>query len=294
MPHKLFDLHYPVVRSSSMRYLLCLVGFGMLISPAKAELIYVSANSVYSQNFDSLPSLGTGLAWTNDTTLAGWYSTSTQFSASSGSSSNRTLYSFGTDGNADRALGIVSQGASTDPQFSLAVRNETGATLDTISVGFDGEQWRRSTTNIAAPQTLEFGYRTATTLGAINSATYTDVTSLGFTSPGFSLPGGPLDGNDSANRSSNISGTVSGLDWKPGEYLWLRWQNESNGSGSRHGLALDNFSFSASAAPGNITAVPEPSSVVLLLFTAGGLALLSRKRKKFALTMRSSCGRIAP
>ncbi len=267
-----------------MRYLLCLVGCGMLISPAKAELIYVSANSVYSQNFDSLPNSGTGLAWTNDTNLGGWYSTSTVFSSGSGSSSNRTLYSFETDGNSDRALGIVSQGASTDPQFALAVRNETGATLTSISVAFDGEQWRRSTTNIAAPQTLQFGYRTSTTLGAINSDAYTNVTSLGFTSPGFSLPGGPLDGNASANRTSNIAGTIAGLDWKQGEYLWLRWQNEANGSGSRHGLAIDNFSFSAAAAPSNITAVPEPSSVALLL-TAGGLALLRLKRKKTGLPL---------
>jgi hypothetical protein len=276
-----------------MRYLLCLVGFGMLISPAKAELIYLSANSVYTQNFDSLPTSGSGLAWTNDTTIGGWYSTSTKFNASSGSSSNRTLYSFGSDGNSERALGIVSQGTSTDPQFALAVRNDTGATLNSFSVGFDGEQWRRSTTNIDAPQTLLFGYRTSSSLGAINSDPYTDVAGLGFTSPKISLPGGPLDGNDSANRTSNISGTVAGLDWKQGEYLWLRWQNESNGLGSRHGLAIDNFSFSAAAAPGNITAVPEPSSVALLL-TAGGLALFVRKRSKIGLTIRSTCERIAP
>jgi hypothetical protein len=261
-----------------MRYLLCLVGFGMLISPAQAELIYLSTNSVYTQNFDGLPSSGTGLAWTNDTTIDGWYSTSTLISSSSGASSNRTLYSFGTDGNSDRALGIVSQGASTDPQFAVAILNNTGGTLNSITVGFDGEQWRRSTTNIEAPQTLLFGYRTSTTLGLINTATYTDVASLGFTSPGFSLPGGQLDGNNSDNRIANISDTVVGLDWKQGEYLWLRWQNESNGSGSRHGLAIDNFSFSASA-PGNITAVPEPSSLVLLSMV-GWLALRRRKRAK--------------
>lgn len=261
-----------------MRYLLCLVGVGVLISPAKAELIYISANSVYSQDFDSLPSSGTGLAWTNDSILGGWYSTSSLYSTSNGSSTNRTLYSFGDDGNADRALGVVSQGAATDPQFAFAVRNNTGSTLNSFTVGFDGEQWRRSTTNIAAPQTLVFGYRTSTALGTINSAAYTDVASLGFTSPGFSLPGGPIDGNNPANRTSNISDTVTGLDWKQGEYLWLRWQNESNGFGSRHGLAIDNFTFTATD-PGNIAAVPEPSSVVLVS-TIGWLVIRRRKRPR--------------
>ena len=249
----------------------------MLYSPANADLIYASANSVYTQNFDGLASSGTALTWTNDATLGGWYSTFGQFNAGSGGSSNRTLYSFGTDGNSDRALGIVSQGASTDPQFAIAIRNDTGATLNSITVGFDGEQWRRSTTNIAAPQSLLFGYRTSTTLGAINSAAYTDVASLRFTSPQFSLPGGQLDGNNPANRSSNISDTITGENWGQGEYLWLQWQNESNGSGSRHGLGIDNFSFSANVSPGNITAVPEPSSVVLVA-TAGWLAIRRRKR----------------
>lgn len=265
-----------------MRYLLCLVGLSVLVSPAHAELVYLATNSVYTQNFDTLPSIGSGLTWSDDTTLAGWFSTSGVISASSGSSSNRIPYSFGSDSNSDRALGIVSQGASTDPQFALAIRNNTGGILRSISVGFDGEQWRRSTTNVAAPQTLQFGYRTSTTLGSINSAAYTDVASLGFTSPGISLPGGSIDGNSPANRRSNIAGTLDVAEWKPGEYLWLRWQNESNGLGSRHGLGIDNFSFSASefsasALTSSVTAVPEPSSAALV--SAGGLFLL-RKRKR--------------
>jgi len=251
----------------------------MLFSPANAELIYVAPSSVYTQNFDSLPNAGAGLTWTDDTTLGGWYSTSSVINASSGAASSRLLYSFGSQSSSDRALGIVSQGASTDPRFGLAIRNDTGENLNSITVGFDGEQWRRSTTNIAAPQTLVFGYRTSTTLGSISAAAYTDVASLGFTSTDFSLPGGPTDGNNSANRTSNISGTIDGLDWKQGEYLWLRWQNESNGLGSRHGLGIDNFSFSASVSSGNVTAVPEPSSVVLVS-AVGWLVLRKRKRPK--------------
>lgn len=250
----------------------------MLVSPANAELIYVAADSVYTQTFDSLPNSGTGLTWADDTTLSGWYSNFNTISTGTGSSSIRTLYSFGADSSFDRALGIVSQGASTDPRFGFAIRNATGGTLQSITVGFDGEQWRRSSTNIAAPQNLQFGYRTSATLGDLNAAAFTDISSLGFTSPGFSLPGGATDGNNAANRTSNISGTIDGLDWKQGEYLWLQWQNENNGLGSRHGLGIDNFSFSASVSPGNVIAVPEPSSGVLVLIV-GGLLVLQRRRR---------------
>jgi uncharacterized protein len=258
-----------------MRYLLCLVGLGMLSTPANAELIYVTANAVYTQNFDSLPNSGVNNPWVNHSTLSGWYSTSSTINAGAGTSTQRTLYSFGADSGSDRALGVVSQGASTDPQFGLAIRNESGTILDSFTVNFDGEQWRRSTTNIAAAQTLMFGYRTSTTLGAINSAAYTNVSSLGFTSPGFSLPGGPTDGNDFANRTSNITGTINGLAWRPGEYLWLRWQSQDNGL--RHGLGIDNFSFSANSS--SITAVPEPSSLILVS-AVGWLAFRYRKRFK--------------
>jgi hypothetical protein len=266
-----------------MRYLLCLVGLGMLSAPANAELIYVTANSVYTQNFNSLPTSGANHTWVNPSTLVnptlpGWYSTSGTINASSGLSSQRTLYSFGADSASDRALGVVSQGASTDPLFGLAIRNESGNILNSFTVSFDGEQWRLSTTNIAAAQTLMFGYRTSTTLGAINSAAYTNVSSLGFTSPGFSLPraasDAATDGNDFANRTSNITGTINGLAWRPGEYLWLSWQGQDNGMGSRHGLGIDNFSFSASSS--SITAVPEPSSLILVS-AVGWLAFRYRK-----------------
>lgn len=250
----------------------------MLISPANAELIYVAADSVYTQNFDGLPNSGVGIAWTNNTTLAGWYSTSSTIDADNGSSSAVALYSFGTGSNLDRALGVVSPGATTDPQFGIAIRNNTGSTLKSFTIAYDGEQWRRSTSNFAAAQILQFGYRTSTTLGAIDSATYTNVSSLGFTSPVFSLPGGASDGNNSTNRTSNISGTIGDLDWKQGEFLWLRWQNENNLL-SRHGLGIDNFTFSASTSS-NITAVPEPSSVVLV--SAVGWWVL-RKRKQLKL-----------
>ena len=250
----------------------------MLSAPANAELIYVTAGSVYTQNFDSLPNSGVDHTWTNDSTLDGWYSTSTTINAGSGTSSNRTLYSFGADSISERALGIVSQGASTDPLFGLAIRNTSGETLNSFTVSFDGEQWRRSTTNIEAPQTLLFGYRTSTTLGAINSAAYTDVASLGFTSPGYLDPLGATNGNNSANRTSNITSTIDGLTWQSGEYLWLRWQNENNGA-SRHGLGIDNFSFSASVSSSNITAVPEPSSLALVS-AIGLLVFRHRKRLK--------------
>lgn len=254
-----------------MRYWLSFVGICLLFSPASAEIIYLNASDVYQENFDGLQNSGSGLTWSNNLTVPGWYSNHGQYTASDGSASTRALYSFGSVGSTERALGVVSLGSSADARLGVAIRNSTGAAINQFSVRFDGEQWRQSTTPVAAAQNLSFGYRTSSALGSLDGGVYTSVPSLAFTSPGTSLPGGAVDGNSPAFRTADITATVSGLNWQSGEYLWLRWEGTANGSGSQHGLAIDNFAFSA----GTATAVPEPSSLALL--SVASLATLIRR-----------------
>jgi uncharacterized protein len=266
-----------------MRFLLSLVGIVSLLGSAQAEFLYVTSNDVYQQDFDSLQNSGSGLTWTNNSTLPGWYSNHSSYNASSGASGSRRLYSFGSDGSLERGLGIVALGSSSDPRFGIAIRNTTGVTLNSVNVSFDGEQWRHSSTPTAAPQTLQFGYRTSSSLGTIDGGVYTNAVSLGFTSPGFSVPGGEVNGNAPENRTANISSSLSDLNWLDGEYLWLRWQAGSNGFGSQHGLGIDNFSFSASG----VTAVPEPSSLALVAISSL-IALRRRRRSSVSVPRRSA------
>ncbi len=54
---------------------------------------------------------------------------------------------------------------------------------------------------------------------------------------------GQLNGNDPVSQA-NVSATIGGFDWAPGQRLVVRWA-DANEAGSDHGLAIDNFTFNA-------------------------------------------------
>src|SRR4029079_19694160 len=98
-----------------------------------------------TENFDTLALAGTNLAWTDNTTIPGWYSTRATYNSGTGSSSTGALYSFGVEGTnpvTDRALGSVVSGG-TGPVFQAArLTNNTGATITSLDISYVGEQWR--------------------------------------------------------------------------------------------------------------------------------------------------------
>jgi len=63
---------------------------------------------------------------------------------------------------------------------------------------------------------------------------------------------------------------VTGINWAPGTSLWLRWR-DPNDPGSDHGMAIDNFSFSA---------VPEPTTFALVGLGMGAAGLVSRRLRR--------------
>jgi hypothetical protein len=79
-----------------------------------------------------------------------------------------------------------------------------------------------------------------------------------------------LDGHAAANRHVFAPVTITGLNWAPGTDLWVRW-SDPQVAGADHGLAIDDFSFSA-------TGVPEPASLGLL--AAAGAPLLAGRRRR--------------
>jgi hypothetical protein len=249
---------------------------------AFGQVIYSSAGSTYTQDFNTLASSGTGITWDNNITLPGWFlfrqpapgTAITTYSASTGTATAGSVYSFGLDGS-DRALGGVGSGGTYwgSPSagtvagwMAVGFQNNTGASLTSFTVSYDGEQWRYSGNTNVQIMRFEYGFGTA----------FTNV--LSWLAPGGSFDwatpvtsgsGGAVNGN-TTGLVAGRGGTISGLTWSPGQNLWLRWV-EVNDSGDDHGLAIDNLTFTA--------AVPEPRLSGLAVGT-GLLALAVWRRQR--------------
>lgn len=243
---------------------------------------YAVVASSYTQNFNSLNSArgNSNLAWTNGSTLPNWYlfrqpspgTAIPTYQSSIGDNSTGSFYSFGLNGSSESALGAVSDGSayfgnpgngSVAGWIAVGITNNTGLTLDRFILAYTGEQWRRGA-GASAAQDLIFQYGLGATFTTVGSWTAPGA-AFNFISPNVGGPGTALDGNLPANRVTNLGGSVD-LNWQPGATLWLRWQDLNDQGNADHGLAVDDFSFSA-------VVVPEPLIVGLL--GLGGLASLS-------------------
>jgi hypothetical protein len=276
------------------------------LSPeARAVVSYNTIDSIYNQNFDSLPitpenvSLGAtsaGLGWTDDNatpgagqySILGWYlyhpivqseggvNGNQRMRIGAGTSNTGAFMSFGLSGVTERALGGVASNtlAAAGAEMFIGVRltNNTGATLNSFTLSYNGEQWRDGGSNTGTPvaHTLNFMWSTTATAISDPSSSFTTVPQLSFTSPVFTnLAGGAgVDGNG-VGRLAIASFTVEGINWLAGTDLWLRWADVNN-AGNDHGLAVDDVSFSANT-------IPEPGVCAALIL---GLTTLASRRRR--------------
>ena len=228
-----------------------LYGAGLLLSASAGVWAQVPFNGTYTQDFDTLAASGAGLAWANNSTLPGWFlfnknlASITSYVAGNGASNTGSFYSLGL--SADRALGGVASGGAyfgspaqgaVAGWIALAVRNDTGGSVDGITLRFNGEQWRNGGNTEPQPMVLEYGM----------GATFADVpewlpagANFNWQSPVATGTAAAVDGNV-AGRVNNVGGDLRGLAWAPGATLWLRWV-ELNDVGNDHGLAIDDVSI---------------------------------------------------
>ncbi|HOA75177.1 MAG TPA: PEP-CTERM sorting domain-containing protein [Phycisphaerae bacterium] len=249
-----------------------------------AAIPYNAPGDVYTQNFDMLPnapentSLQDTNPWVQDVTLTDWQIWHSNFASPEGgadghqrfrigrgNSGTGSMYSFGSSGSTDRALGCVSSSVIGQGRWGTRFVNNTGITLTEFTLSYVGEQWRDGgAAGGSAAQTIVFGYSFDAT--DVGHGTFINVPELNFTSPVFGAASGvALDGNAAANRTL-ISFTVTGLEWLPGTELWIRW-NDPDHDGNDHALAVDDLSFSA---------VPEPATLGLLGLAVAGLLIRRR------------------
>jgi hypothetical protein len=282
-----------------MKKLFVVLGSVSAFSLVANGQILLSGGLTYSQNFDSMsnsPAAGSA-TWTDNATpgLEGWYASRaftggttsaygpfayTGYRIGDGSANNGTIWSFGTIGATDRALGSLGSGTPKTNVFGVLFKNDTANIVDTLTIGYTGEQWRNGGNTVV--QTLAFSYQTSaigfTSPIGVDSAPnngWVAFTALSFNSPNTaSATQVTLDGNNAANRTVFGSTVLTGVSLNPGDSIFLRWLDIDD-SGNDHGLAVDDFSFSA-----NAVVAPEPSTAALAGLAAFGLVCWRRVRRQ--------------
>lgn len=228
-----------------------------------------------SQNFDTLANTGTTNSFSAWAVSSGqsWEATSSlsapavgQYSASNGSSTAGSMYSFGAINSSERALGSIASGPTGTLYYGLRLTNGGTTTITGLEITYTGEQWRNG--GNTAAHTLAFEYSTtASSIGDISG--YVGVAALSFTGPVTGSTAAALDGNLAANRST-LTAVITGLNVLPGQLIRIRWV-DLNDSGNDHGLAIDDLTVTARFGQDSAE-IPLPAAAVagpgLLAFSA--------------------------
>ncbi|HLD53376.1 MAG TPA: T9SS type A sorting domain-containing protein [Sediminibacterium sp.] len=272
--------------------LLFLVADSTVYAQSGSPVIYSEKNAVYQQNFNELPNggsftlIGKGPHLFAQSPfvipgLSGWEfmhksgtGTNAVFMQGAGTSTSSGMYSVGTSGSTDRALGSLAAGTGVYA-FGILFTNQTGGSLNKISGSFSAEQWRKGG---SGNRNTWMGKYATGTMNSIDQPNLLNHTSMNFSSIQFTTGAGSLNGNSPENFT-NIQFTITGIDWKNGEQLLLRWEDVDE-TGSDDLVAIDNFSFSANFDTSNNTVsidslyslAPQPSNAdtIQYSFKAGG------------------------
>jgi hypothetical protein len=224
---------------------------------AVTPLPYTSPGSLYTQDFNGLPNTGsfsfTGkgpfnlspapLSAANCTGWQAWMKSGSNanlgFGISTGSSTGSNVYSLGSTGSTDRALGTLASGTGT---YSLGIilTNQTGIPLNRCTISFTIEQWRKG--GSGNTNTWSFQYSTGI-INRIDQPVTTAQTELDILSVISTTSAATLNGNFPENRKT-VSFTIQNIHWKNGEQLLLRW-DDTDETGSDDACGIDDFSFTA-------------------------------------------------
>ena len=194
----------------------------------------VSAGVSYDENFDGMGNLF-GF-------LPGWTAINANGSAltmalNDGSTSTGNVYNVGlTSGDTDRAFGTLAEGTTT-PVLGAVFQNNTGSVATKIAVLARMEQWRSSTNPIN--ETVLFYYSLDAT--SLTTGNWTPVTTLNLNEKlTTAVTNTAVNGNLSVNYT-NMSNTISGLNWANGANLWIKWVDTIDAGGPNGLFAIDEF-----------------------------------------------------
>src|SRR3954467_14378602 len=210
--------------------------------PAAAQCVSLTTlGSASTQNFDTLSN--TAGSTTNNLTITGWFLTESgggardneQYAVDTGASTTGDMYSYGAAASTERALGQLRSGTLI-PLFGACFTNNTGSTITSLAVAYQGQEWRLGTAGRTDLMNFEYSLN-ATDLV---TGTWTNVAALNFVTPDTATTGAK-NGNAAADRTA-LSSTISALSIPNGATFWIRW-NDTDATGADDGLAIDDFSL---------------------------------------------------
>jgi hypothetical protein len=237
------------------RLLLFLLLIGACFSIVQAQINLSGCGVNYNQNFNTLPRnpsltnrCNTYFAWTDNTTIPGWYinQQANRYLVDNGTCNTGSIYSFGTDGATDRALGSYATASNATIQYGAQFRNNSSAIVNRLNIRYTGESWR----GCANTNTLAFEYSLDAT--SLTTGTWIPATNLDFIQNGGNN-GVALNGNLAQNRQV-ITGTVdipAPQAINPGQTFWIRW-TDIDDTGGDAGFGIDDFRISMNVQPLNI------------------------------------------
>ncbi len=253
-------------------------------APPASFIAYNADSSTYTQNFDALPDPGAASvnsanpvtidgatysqanpydfafpSMTNGSigglglpSLAGWYGSSallTRFGATDGDQTTGGQISYGPPNSSNRALGLLATSTTGSTAIGAKFINNTGTTLNSITLQVTGEIWRQSN----LPKTLQCYYwidSTATAPMPSQATGYLPALNVAFPTVSDDVGGAPVDGTAATNQTYLAVTNQAITNWANGTALWIVWEMADSTCKSQ-GLAIDNLSFSSTASGGS-------------------------------------------
>ncbi|MFN6090422.1 MAG: choice-of-anchor J domain-containing protein [Cyclobacteriaceae bacterium] len=206
--------------------------------PAQVAL----SSSPYVQDFNSLSNGADNTPVSTPAPPNGWSfletgtGANTSYRPHTGSGNSGDTYSFGATTNTERAFGQLRSG-SVISTIGASFQNNTGSTLNSITISYVGEQWRLGALSRTTNEKMDFQFSLDAT--SLSSPNWTDVNELDFTPPITAGTVGALDGNAASNRVT-VTFTIVNLNIAHGSTFWIRW-NDVDATSSDDGLAIDDF-----------------------------------------------------
>lgn len=207
-----------------------------------AQIVINSASLLYQQDFNSLDTTSANssnlpLGWEIFESGSG-AAANNEYKGNAGTSSTGDVYSYGSPGSTDRALGSIST-SGNKAFYGATFRNNTGVEITSIAIHYRGEQWRRGS---SISDTLIFRYsNTAYSIADTLSSKWTVHYNLSLTTI---FPGTPtstaLNGNAAGNHI-DITDTLH-VNIPPGDSILIEWVDK-DATGSDEGLAVDDLSL---------------------------------------------------